>query len=125
MPLLDRRKTSTIGLGIMLVGFLAGALYSFLLFSSVSKTYEAVLDPDSYGLLGRNIYAGKGLTFRPEDGPTVFRGPLYPGFIALSLFLAGGWYPGGVWLMQSLLHGLTALLVFLLAQVRQFEKRFY
>jgi hypothetical protein len=109
----------------MLVGFLAGALYSFLLFSSVSKTYEAVLDPDSYGLLGRNIYAGKGLTFRPEDGPTVFRGPLYPGFIALSLFLAGGWYPGGVWLMQSLLHGLTALLVFLLAQVRQFEKRFY
>jgi len=115
MPMPDRRKTSTISLGIVLAGFLAGALYSFLLFPSVSKTYEAVLDPDHYGLLGQNIFAGNGLTFRPEDGPTVFRGPLYPFVIALSLRLTGGWYPGGVWLMQSLLHGLTCLLVFLMA----------
>jgi hypothetical protein len=111
----DRKKKMTICLGIMLVGFVAGVLYCFLLFPSVSKTYEAVLDPDSYGLLGRNIYAGKGLTFRPEEGPTVFRGPLYPFVIALSLRLTGGRYPAGVWLMQSLLHGLTCLLVFLMA----------
>jgi 4-amino-4-deoxy-L-arabinose transferase-like glycosyltransferase len=111
----DRRKKLPICLGVVLLGFLAGVLFSFLLFPSVSKTYEAVLDPDRYGLLGQNILAGNGLVFKPEDGPTVFRGPLYPAFIALSLFLTDGLYPGGVWLGQSLLHGLTALLVFLMA----------
>jgi len=113
--MLERRNNAKISLGIVFVGFLAGALYSFLFFPSVSETFESKLDPDQYGRLGQNVFAGKGLAFKAEDGPTVFRGPLYPAFIALSLFLTGGRYPGGVWLMQSLLHGLTGLLVFLMA----------
>jgi 4-amino-4-deoxy-L-arabinose transferase-like glycosyltransferase len=113
--MLGRGKKTTLGLAVFAAGFLAGALYSFFLFPSVSQTYGAALDPDFYGLLGRHVYAGDGLTFNPGDGPTVFRGPLYPAFIALSLRLTGGWYPGGVWLFQSLLHGLTCWLVFLTA----------
>jgi 4-amino-4-deoxy-L-arabinose transferase-like glycosyltransferase len=109
------RKKTSICLGIVIAGFSAAILSSFLLFPSVSRTYDAVLDPDSYGRLGRNVYAGNGLTYHPEDGPTIFRGPLYPAFIALSLHLTGGRYPGGVWLSQSLLHGLTCWLIFLLA----------
>ncbi len=115
MPMPGCRKKTSICLGVVIAGFSAGIFSSFLLFPSVSKTYEATLDPDCFGLLGRNIYAGNGLSFKPQEGPTVFRGPLYPAFIALSLSLTGGWYPGGVWLTQSLLHGLTCWLIFLLA----------
>jgi 4-amino-4-deoxy-L-arabinose transferase-like glycosyltransferase len=115
LPNPDRGKKSWIALAVILAGFLAGTLYSFLLFPSVSTTYESKLDPDLYGLLGRNVYAGDGLAYSLEEGPTVFRGPLYPAFIALCLHLTGGWYPGGVWIGQSLLHGLTCWLIFLTA----------
>jgi 4-amino-4-deoxy-L-arabinose transferase-like glycosyltransferase len=108
-------KTRRAGLAVLLAGFLAGLLSSFLLFPSVSTAYDSKLDPDLYGRLGRNVYAGYGLTYDPEEGPTVFRGPLFPAFIALCLHLTGGWYPGGVWIGQSFLHGLTCWLVFLIA----------
>jgi 4-amino-4-deoxy-L-arabinose transferase-like glycosyltransferase len=114
-PTPRRGNEAAAGLSVFAAGVLAGVLYSFFIFPSISRTYEAVLDPDFYGRLGHNIYAGNGLTFNPADGPTVFRGPLYPALIALSLHLTGGRYPGGVWLIQSLLHGLTCWLIFLTA----------
>lgn len=107
-----RRKNSLLLLLVFLTGFMAGSFYSFAVYPSFRATFRADIDPDFYGLLGRNIRAGKGLTFFSDDGPTAFRGPFYPGFIALSLSLTAGWFPGGLWLMQSLLHGLTCLMVF-------------
>lgn len=112
MTLHARSKNSPLLLLVFLTGFTAAFLYSFALYPSVGGSLRADLDPDLYASLGRNILAGKGLAFSSEEGPTVFRGPFYPGFIAFSLLLTAGWFPGGLWLTQSLLHGLTCLMVF-------------
>ena len=74
------------------------------------------LDPDGYGRLGLNIWKGAGFAVNEKEGPIIHRPPGYPLFIALALFLSGGWYPGAVWVLQSLLLGAIAALAFVCAR---------
>jgi hypothetical protein len=99
---------------VTLAGFLVALIMCFVVYPRIEQRFGAVMDPDAYGRLGQNLRDGYGLTFEPGEGPTVRRGPLYPVFVATTLLLTFGWYPGGVWLAQSLLHGLTCALVYLI-----------
>lgn len=101
---------------IFLAGFILAMLFCFVLYPHFQTSYDVKLDPDGYGLLGYRLSKGEGLTFNPEEGPTIYRGPFYPAFIALVLFSTAGWFPGGVWLAQSILFGLTCVFIFLLAR---------
>lgn len=103
-------------LAIMVTGLTVALLFCFVIYPRIQNSYHVVLDPDGYGRLGINLWRGYGLSYNPEVGPTVYRGPLYPGFIALVLLLSSGWYPGGIWLAQSLLYGLTCLFIYLITK---------
>jgi len=97
-------------------GLFVSLLFCFIVFPKIEGSYHLKLDPEGYALLGENIRQGEGLTFDREAGPTVYRGPVYPAFISLALFLTSGWYPGGIWIAQSLLHGLTCLFIYRIAR---------
>jgi len=112
---LDKRELTTLS-PIFLAGFIFSILFCFVLYPRLQTSFVVKLDPDNYGLLGYNLSKGKGLTFNPEEGPTIYRGPFYPAFIALVLFLTSGWFPGGIWLGQSILFGLTCIFIFLVAR---------
>lgn len=111
----DKRELTTLS-SIFLAGFIFAILFCFVLYPRFQTSYAVELDPDGYGLLGYNLSKGRGLTFDPGQGPTVYRGPFYPAFIAFVLSLTSGWFPGGVWLGQSVLFGLTCVFIFLLAR---------
>lgn len=98
------------------IAFFLSSFFCFLYHFSISNSFHAVLDPDSYGLLGINLYKGYGLSFNKDFGPTVYRGPLYPFFIALFLLLSNGSYPYSVWLGQALIHSFTSLFSFLITE---------
>jgi len=101
---------------ILVIGFLTALVFCFLIYPRIQSSYHAVLDPDEYGVLGINLLHGHGFAYASDQGPTVYRGPLYPAFIALVLWLGNAWYPDSVWIAQCLLHGLTCLFVYLLAK---------
>jgi len=111
---LDKRETMLL-FAVTVAGLAAALVFSFVVYPRMRESCHMVLDPDEYGHLGINLWRGYGLSFNPDDGPTIYRGPLYPGFIAFILLVSSGWYPGGIWLAQSLLHGLTSLFVCLTA----------
>ncbi|MGB3339945.1 MAG: glycosyltransferase family 39 protein [bacterium] len=101
---------------IPISGFLIALVFCFLIYPGVQSSYHAVLDPDEYGVLGINLLHGHGLAYASDQGSTVYRGPLYPAFIASVLWFGNNWYPGSIWIAQCLLHGLTCLFVYLLAK---------
>src|SRR3990172_3925454 len=109
----NARGTGTEVTAVFLVATAAALLFCFTVYPRLAGPQHAVLDPDGYGQLGLNLWRGEGLTFDPAQGPTVWRGPLYPAFIGLALALGGGRYPESVWVAQALLHGVTCVFVYL------------
>ena len=103
-------------------GIIVALVFCFVAYPRLQTSYEALLDPDGFGRIGRNLWQGHGFCFSPESGPTLYRGPLYPTFLALVLFASGGRFPGDVWVAQSVLHGLTCLLAYL-AALRWWNRR--
>ena len=96
------KKETGLILTVLLTGLTASLIFCFIVYPRIQTSYHAVLDSDDYAKIGISIWEGHGFSFNPETGPTVYRGPLYPGFIAFILFLTSGWYPGGIWIAQSL-----------------------
>lgn len=104
-----------LGWSLLALGTVAALLFCFLLYPRLQGVAQANLDPDDYGRIAQNLVAGHGLTIDPQRGPTVYRGPGYPAFVALATTLGGGRYPQSVWVAQSILHGVLASLTYLLS----------
>lgn len=102
------------GIPIMLTGILLALIFCFVIYPRISDSCNAALDSDGYGLLALNLLHNHEFCFYKETGPTLYRGPIYPAFLAAATFLFGK-YPYSAWIAQSILHGLTAFLVYLMA----------
>jgi hypothetical protein len=100
-------------LTIVITGTMIGIVFCFIVYPHLQYSYNAVLDGDGYGTLGQQLYNGHGFAF---ENKTIFRGPFYPFLIAVGLFLSSGWYPGAVWIMQSIFFGLTGGCLYLIAK---------
>ncbi len=101
-----------IHLYIMALGLLCAILFCFVIYPSVP--YE--LDPDRHGDLAYGILYYHVFSYYPDMQPTVERGPLYPAFIALLLFVTRHWYPQSIQLGQCILFALMSGLVFWITQ---------
>lgn len=102
-------------LSVGAVAFVTAATFTFALYPTIGPAHHAGLDPDGYGTLGRCLSRFGTLCY--SDGqPTVSRGPLYPLFIAALLRMTAGWWPYAVQGGQCLLHGMTCVIVFLVAR---------
>jgi hypothetical protein len=108
-------KKILLGLGLILL--LACALtlaYAF------GFRIEPVVDAHWYDTIGWNLAQGKGFRLDPnvplaEDWAIAVVGPAYSYFLA-GIYAVFGHHIETVWILQSLLHALNALLVFLLAR---------
>lgn len=101
-----------IGYYVALVGLFLSLVFSFVVYPKIAIPYHAVLDTDSYGVLGYGLWKNGTLSYFPHDEPTVHRGPTYPIFIAFLLMITDGWWPYSVQAAQCFLFGLTCLMVF-------------
>jgi 4-amino-4-deoxy-L-arabinose transferase-like glycosyltransferase len=84
-----------------------GLAFCFAVFPHLIGSGLTLLDPDGYGSAGRALY---------ETGrlDAVDKAPLYPAFIALVSWLAGGYRPWVVQAAQCLLAALTCVLLYAL-----------
>ncbi|MCL5284013.1 MAG: glycosyltransferase family 39 protein [Armatimonadetes bacterium] len=101
---------------VFCVGLLTALLFTFVIYPH-QQTIHQVLDLNHFGQIGINLYEGKG--FSLGDGPTIRRGPLYPGIVALVFEIFGyrnqsSYLP--VFLLQCLFNGLTCLLAYAIAK---------
>lgn len=99
---------------ILLGSFLASLIYSFYF------QIKPVVDARAYDTTAQNIVNGIGFRENPEkdilhDYAIARVGPLYQYFLA-GLYFVFGHNLGIVWLFQSLLHMLSAWLVYLIAR---------
>lgn len=103
---------------IFLLGFANSLMYTFLIYPRIADTFNVVLDSDGYGALGRGLVHNGALSYYPDNEPTVNRGPLYPAFIALLLYLSPSNASGFeiVQLAQCILNGLITLYVYLISK---------
>jgi len=113
---LARCRPWVVGVGIAIGATVLAAAFGVVIYPRIADTAHAVLDSDSYGQLGWGLWQNGSLTYYPDTDPTVARGPLYPAFVAAVLSLSPHWWPTNVQLAQSVLHGLTCLLVWVMAR---------
>jgi 4-amino-4-deoxy-L-arabinose transferase-like glycosyltransferase len=97
------------------VGVFASLVFSFVIFPHLQHPLNLNPDPDKNGELGKNIYHGVGYVYTGESTPAIDRGPVYPYFIAGVFFISGGFSLVAVQIAQSLLFGLTCLVIFLIS----------
>jgi len=101
-----------------LIFFLAlglSLLFSLVIYPKLAGPYDAVLDPDGYGSIGRGIWTYGEFCYIEDKGVTVFRGPVYPYFLAATLFISNGSWPQAAQITQCVFFGATCLLVYFMA----------
>ncbi len=100
---------------VFIIGTMVSIFFCFIIYPEIQLSHHAELDADQYGQLGINIFRGFGLSYNHNDGQTIYRGPLYPAFIAFILKLFPNSYPKGIWIAQSILNGITCVFTYLIA----------
>lgn len=93
-----------------------GLLAAFVLIPAMEGSAFLPRDPDKWGLLSRNLHDGLGFRYDAALQPTIFRGPVYPAFLASLAGLTFGFRDATVFVAQSLLLGLGVLFTWLAAR---------
>lgn len=118
---MDSKKRRLIILSsIFLIAILLRLFYSFVIYPRIADRYNWYLD-DGFDELAWNFIQGNGYVFQPGQTPAVQRPPGYPFFLMAIYFIFGK----EVWIVQiiqSLLGGLTSLLLYFLGK-RIFNER--
>jgi 4-amino-4-deoxy-L-arabinose transferase-like glycosyltransferase len=106
------RPTSSVAVAIGAT--LCALAFSLVIFPLISGPLRANIDPDKIGELGYNIAQGRGFAYGTGDTTvTAFdRGPVYPIIVAFFRSTLGEGFTVGLQVLQSLLHGLTGLVVY-------------
>jgi len=108
---MSRKVDRIIGFGIFAFAFLVASLYIYLSSSFPPSPEYFNIDAVDYDTLGYNLYLGNGYCYY-EGIPTSFRPPIYPLFLSF-IYKIFGYNHVPVKYIQALLHGLTALFIFL------------
>ena len=101
---------------IAAMGLSLALLYSFGVFPHMSTDQYACLDCDHYGDLAEGLLNYGTVSYFPDPGPTVARGPVYPLLISALLMVSNHWFPGVIQLTQCVFFGIVILLVYWIAK---------
>jgi 4-amino-4-deoxy-L-arabinose transferase-like glycosyltransferase len=102
---------------IALLGAVLALFFSLVIYPAIRQPLAANIDPDKLGDLSSNIAEGRGFVYSAPGKliPEFDRGPVYPAVVAGIMLLDGTKSFVPVQVFQSLLHGMTCIVVFLLA----------
>jgi len=91
--------------------------FSLEIYPALREPLAANIDPDRLGDLSSNLSSGLGFVYTAHGRlvPAFDRGPLYPALVAAMMLVSGSRSFVPVQVFQSLLHGGTCFLVFLIA----------
>lgn len=78
----------------------------------IEATVPVVKRADIYSDIAANLVRGHGFVAEPGGDPIVWRAPLYPAFLAVVYALFGEHDETGVFLAQSAVDSMTAVLIF-------------
>ncbi len=91
-------------------------IFSFIIFPRIQEPFNLTIDPDKCGELAGNIFEGRGYVYNFSTSPAIDRGPVYPYIIAGLFQVVGGKSIAVVQIFQAMCHGLTCLIMFLVAR---------
>lgn len=100
---------------ICILCFALRLVFCYLIFPVVGLPLIEDVDIDNFGSLAKNMIDGHGFVLEPGLAPTLFRGPLYPLFLAL-IYLVFGENLFAVQVIQSVLGALTCFIIYLIAK---------
>ncbi|HTO92818.1 MAG TPA: glycosyltransferase family 39 protein [Bacteroidota bacterium] len=103
---------------------LLAMFFSLEIYPALREPLSANIDPDRLGDLSSNLASGLGFVYTSHGRlePAFDRGPVYPAVVAGIIIVTGSRSFVPVQLFQSILHGATCFLVFLIA-VRLMARR--
>lgn len=105
-------RSSWVPWGVFALAVGLSLLFSLVVYPKLAGPYDAVLDPDGYGSIARGIWTYGDFCYIEDKGVTVFRGPVYPYFLALTLYASNGVWPQAAQITQCLFFGATCLLIY-------------
>lgn len=97
-------------------------VFSFVIFPRIQEPLNLNIDPDKCGELAGNIFEGRGYVYDFGTSPAIDRGPVYPYIVAGIFSAVGSRSIAAVQIFQAMCHGLTCLIMFLVAR-KLFDKR--
>ena len=97
-------------------------VFSFVIFPRIQESLNLNIDPDKCGELAGNIFEGKGYVYDSSTSPAIDRGPVYPYIVAGMFSAVGSKSVAAVQIFQAMCHGLTCLIMFLVARKLLDEK---
>ena len=102
---------------IAVLGAALALIFSLVIYPAIRQPLAANIDPDKLGDLSSNLAEGKGFVYSGPGNlvPEFDRGPVYPSVVAGIILLGRTRSFIPVQEFQSLLHGITCFVVFLLA----------
>ncbi len=104
-------------LAIAILAFFGSIVFSVFIYPTIADPLQSNVAGDGYDQLAFGLYQSGTLSFYPNPQPTLMRGPAYPAFVALFLFLNESWYPLNVQVGQGILHSLSSALCFAIASL--------
>lgn len=101
---------------VPLLAILLSVIFSQLLVPQIAGTMHITTDPDRLYELAANISSGRGFVYDAPRGviPALDRGPVYPYLLSAVFILAGGPSIVAAQVLNALLFGGTAFLVYLI-----------
>ena len=116
VPLLNRQ--GALPILIAACAALAALIFSLEIYPALREPLSANVDPDRFGDLSSNLSSGLGYVYTAHGGlvPAFDRGPVYPAVVALLFVFSGSRSFVPVQVFQSILHGVTCILVYLIAR---------
>jgi 4-amino-4-deoxy-L-arabinose transferase-like glycosyltransferase len=119
-------EIKNISIVIALFAVVLALIFSLIIFPIIQQPLGLNIDPDNYGDLSKNIFAGKGYMYSESEKPALDRGPVYPYLISFLFTVAGTSDYRVVQIFQAILFAVTGLLIFSIAKyVSSIRTAFY
>jgi hypothetical protein len=101
---------------VPLGGLVLSLIASFLIYGLVAPDLGNSRVTDRYDDLAQGLVHYRTLSYYPDTEPTVWRTPLFPAVLALGVILNRDSFTAIDLILQSVLHGLTVLVAYKLAE---------
>jgi 4-amino-4-deoxy-L-arabinose transferase-like glycosyltransferase len=102
---------------IICVGALGmGLIYTFIIYPHITNGLSAEVDPDRFGVLAENIYLGNGFVFERGEEPTTYKGPIYPLFLTIIMYLSFDYKIWAIQIAQNILHLISCYFVYIITK---------
>lgn len=116
-------ESKRIPIVIQLLAFTSSLVFSLVIYPQIAGQLQSSISADRYDRLALGLYHYGTLSFYPDPQASILRGPVYPAFVALIIFIRGSLASIDIQIAQAVVHSFTSLLCFGISSILWSRKR--